>query len=126
MLPSFSFYRNYIILHSIINITYCCLFVVTVFLVQWLAMKLHTKESQVQFSLIHKSIYAIFFFNAVFNVSSFTLIVLNEYCVVLYCTLQYCSVPYWNGLFCTEEYCLYCIVVYCTSKSYTVLYITIL
>ena len=95
--------------------------VVTVFLVQWLAMKLHTQESQVQLSLIHKSMYAIFFFNAVFNVSSFTFNVLNKYC-----TLQHCSVLYWIGLFCTKEQCLYCIVVYCTIKSYTVLYFTII
>ena len=52
VLPSFRFWRNYIILYSNINVTYCCTFVVTVLLVQWLAWWLHTQDSQVQISLI--------------------------------------------------------------------------
>ena len=55
VLPSFRFWRNYIILYSNINITYCCTFVVTVLLVQWLAWWLHTQDSQVQITLIQIS-----------------------------------------------------------------------
>ena len=87
VLPSFRFWRNYIILHSNINITYCCLFVVTVLLVQWLAMLLHTQESQVRISLIHSSTFNYIIFLLVFYTIFFAF--LHTYCYILNYALLY-------------------------------------
>ena len=76
-----------------------------------------------------------YFFNAVFNVSSFTLIVLNEYCVVLYSTVLFCTVLEWSVLYWRVLYCLVlyyvlyhiidCTVLYCNLLYWTVVYILI-
>ena len=66
VLPSFRFWRNYIILYSKINVTYCCTFVVTVLLVQWLAshwFKFHIHMYNMHFSLLHTYWYILYSIN---------------------------------------------------------------
>ena len=104
VLPSFLFSRNYIILYSNINITFCCLFVVTVLVVQWLALRLHTKELQVQISWIQNSIincficilvfYTIFHFTCMYTYCYiiYNITVQYFYCYILYHTIPYCTI----------------------------------
>ena len=118
VLPSFLFCKNYIILSININITYYCLFVMTVLLVQWLALQLHTQESQVQISLNPDSIVKIFsrfFSKCIYCIVMYSILLFCIctvlYCTILYCTLQYCIV-----------YLLYYTVLYCTVLDWSVLY----
>ena len=100
VLPSFLFSRNYVILYSNINITICCLFVVTVLVVQWLALRLHTKESQVQISWIQNSMINCFICILVFyTIFHFTYILL--YSIQHYFTILYCYILYHTILYCT-------------------------
>ena len=119
VLPSFLFCRNYIILPININITYYCLFVMTVLLVQWLASQLHTQESQVQISLNPDSIVKIF---SCFFFKMYILYCNVQYCIVLY---LYCVVLHYTLLYFTVLYCictlLYCTVLYCTGLVCTIL-----
>ena len=100
VLPSFLFSRNYVILYSNINITICCLFVVTVLVVQWLALQLHTQESQVQISQIQNSMFSCFICILVFyTIFHFTYILL--YSIQHYFTILYCYILYHTILYCT-------------------------
>ena len=99
VLPSFLFSRNYIILYSNINITFCCLFVVTVLVVQWLALRLHTQVSQVQISWIQNSMFNCFIcilvFYTIFHFTS-----MYTYCYIIYnITVQYYTVIYYIILY---------------------------
>ena len=98
VLPSFLFSRNYVILYSNINITICCLFVVTVLVVQWLALRLHTQESQVQISWIQNSMFncfiCIFVFYTIFHFTFILLYSIQHYCTMLYYIILYFTMPY--------------------------------
>ena len=105
VLPSFLFSRNYIILYSNINITFCCLFVVTVLVVQWLALRLHKQESQVQISWIQNSMFNYFICILVFY-TIFHFTCMYTYCYILYnITVQYYTVIYYIILYFTIPYC---------------------
>ena len=102
VLPSFLFSRNYIILYSNINITFCYLFVVTV---QWSAMWLHTQEWQVQISRIQNSMFSCFIcilvFYAIFHFTYILLYSIQHYFTILYVllyTISYYTLLYYSNI----------------------------
>ena len=103
VLPSFRFWRNYIILYININITYFCLYVVIVLLVQWLALWFHTQESEVQISLIQNSISICIFFYTIFFYIHTVIFFSMHYCQLLYYyILLYNTISYYTLLYCTR------------------------